>query len=128
MTLHVVYTHQCAACQAFYIPHDDVPCPRCGVFEEERFDYIPQAASSMRYNRDSYGAYTPPAWWVGSLGDHILSVLFGLFDGYEPVATSEDFETYLSDQLGRMNWGEQEYLCDHIKAIAVRVRQEMGLP
>jgi hypothetical protein len=39
MTLHIHYTHQCPSCGAYYIPCDkNVPCPRCGVVEQERFD------------------------------------------------------------------------------------------
>lgn len=35
MTMHVVYDHECPACEALYIPYDeDVPCPRCGIVEE----------------------------------------------------------------------------------------------
>lgn len=127
MTLHVVYNHQCPSCQAYYIPYDErVPCPRCGLIEEERYDYIPQAAASMRYNHRTGGSYTPGAWWVGSLGDHILSLLFGLFDGYEERKGAVGFEEYLVDRLLAMQWGEQEYLREHIHGIALRVREELG--
>jgi hypothetical protein len=128
MTLHVVYTHQCASCEAYYIPYDQVPCPRCGTVEEERFDYIPQAVDSMQYNKEGGGHYTPGAWWVGSLGDHILSVLFGLFDGYDSSGTTQSFHDYLVEQLGALQWGDQEYLRDHIRDIALRVRGHMNLP
>ena len=125
MTLHVVYTHQCGACQAYYIPYDDVPCPRCGQKETERFDYIPQAVESMRYNLQTGGSYTPGAWWVGSLGDHILSLLFGLFDGYEEQKGAVGFEEYLVDRLLAMQWGDQDYLREHLHGIALRVREEL---
>jgi hypothetical protein len=128
MTLHVVYTHQCASCEAYYIPYDRVGCPRCGTVEEERFDYIPQAAESLRYNKEGGGSYTPGAWWVGSLGDHILHLLFGLFDGYDASGGKEPFADYLTEHLGRMSWGEQEYLCDHVRDIALRVRAHLNMP
>jgi hypothetical protein len=128
MTLHVVYTHQCGACQAFYIPYDDVPCPRCGQTEAERFDYIPQAAASMRYNKETGGSYTPPAWWVSSLGDHILSLLFALFDGFSERHQHRSFDEYLSARLNEMTWGDQEYLKGHLEGIARRVRQELAAP
>jgi hypothetical protein len=128
MTLHVVYNHQCASCQAFYIPYDGVPCPRCGVVVEERFDYIPEAAASMRFNKDSGGSYTPGAWWVGSLGDHILSLLFGLFDAYDAHEGDQSFEEFATEYLGRMQWGDQEYLRDHVRGIALRVRRHLNLP
>jgi hypothetical protein len=128
MTMHVVYSHECGGCKAFYIPYDaEVPCPRCGIVELERFDYIPLAAASMRVNKDHGGSYTPGAWWVGSLGDHILSVLFGLFDSYEAQQGQVAFEPFLDDALQRMQWGEQEYLRGHVRGIAMRVRAELGV-
>lgn len=128
MTLHVVYSHECGGCGAFYIPFDkDVPCPRCGLVEAERFDYIPQAAASMRYNLESGGRYTPGAWWVGSLGDHILHLLFGLFDAYEAQRGQAEFEPFVTDRLARMDWGDQEYLRDHVRDIALCVRDHLGV-
>jgi len=127
MTMHVVYSHECPSCKAFYIPYDaDVPCPQCGQVEEERFDYIPQAAASMRYNRAG-GSYTPGAWWVGSLGDHILMLLFGIFDAYEAQQGQTAFEQFLDQRLAQSEWGDQEYMRDHLRGIAIRVRQELGV-
>ncbi len=127
MTMHVVYSHECPSCKAFYIPYDaDVPCPQCGQVEEERFDYIPQAAASMRYNRAG-GSYTPGAWWVGSLGDHILMLLFGIFAAYETQQGQTAFEQFLDQRLAQSEWGDQEYMRDHLRGIAIRVRQELGV-
>lgn len=124
MTLHITYSHQCPACEAFYIPYDDrVPCPKCGLVEEERFDYISQAAASLRFNKAG-GEYTPAAWWVGSLADHILSVLFPLFDARDE-GNPPDFRAFASEQLGRMEWGDQPYLKDHILGIAVRLHETL---
>ena len=128
MTMHVVYSHECPNCKAYYIPYDaDVPCPQCGQIEEERFDYIPQAAASMQVNKDSGGSYTPGAWWVGSLGDHILHLLFGLFDAYEAQRGQAPFEQFLDQRLAEMGWGDQEYMRTHLRGIALRVRDELGV-
>ncbi|WXG46619.1 MAG: hypothetical protein WED05_08190 [Candidatus Atabeyarchaeum deiterrae] len=62
MTLHINYDHQCPKCEAYYIPYDDVPCPRCGLVEKERFDHITRATRSLLFNLDNYGSYVPPAW------------------------------------------------------------------
>jgi hypothetical protein len=125
MTLHVVYTHECPQCEAFYIPYDQaIPCPRCGVVEAERFDYIPQAAASMQYNLEAGGSYTPGAWWVGSLGDHILSILFSLFDAYRQQPQT-NFADFARNTLSSMRWGDQAYLEGHIVGIAVRIHQEL---
>jgi len=127
MTMHVVYSHECPSCKAYYIPYDaDVPCPRCGLVEEERFDYIPQAAASMRVNKNSGGSYTPGAWWVGSLGDHILRLLFGIFDAYE-AQKGHVFEQFLEQLLAQMEWGDQDYMRHHLRGIALRVRGELGV-
>jgi hypothetical protein len=127
--MHVVYSHECETCKAYYIPYDtDVPCPRCGKVEIERFDYIPQAAASMRVNKSSSGTYTPGAWWVGSLGDHILMLLFGIFDAYEAQQQGgAPFEQFLEQRLAQMQWGDQAYLGAHLRGIALRVRQELGV-
>jgi hypothetical protein len=128
MTMHVVYSHECPTCKAFYIPYDsDVPCPRCGAVEKERFDYIPQAVDSMRINKQMGGTYTPGAWWIGSLGDHILSVLFGLFDGYKAQEGQMAFEPFIENALERMKWGDQDYLRTHIQGIALRVREGLDV-
>ncbi len=122
MTLHIPYSHQCGSCQAFYIPYDEtVPCPRCGTVETERFPYIPQAAGSVRFNLDSYGSYVPPAWYTGSLGDHILYILFNLFEGHRQQGESVDFTEFSAIMLGRMDWGDQAYLRQHVQDIALRV-------
>jgi hypothetical protein len=128
VTMHVVYSHECPNCKAYYIPYDaDVPCPRCGQLEEERFDYIPEAAASMQVNKMNGGSYTPGAWWVGSLGDHILMLLFGLFDAYEAQQGQAGFEQFLDQQFAQTQWGDQEYMRDHLRGIALRVRQELGV-
>jgi len=122
MTLHIVYDHQCPRCDAFYIPYDEaVPCPNCGEIEETRFDYISRAVASLEYNMKMTGSYMPAAWWVGSLGDHILYVLFQLLDRYRKEGAKSDFATFADDVLAAYQWGEQKYMMRHIYTIALRV-------
>jgi len=121
MTLHVVYDHRCPQCSAFYIPFDqDVPCPNCGAVEAERFDYVPQAAASLRYNLETQGSYVPAAWWVGSLGDHLLHLLFSVFEQYRKQE-AVDFSEFASIYLSSLKWGDQPYLRQHVLDIALRV-------
>lgn len=128
MTMHVTYSHECPTCKAYYIPYDaDVACPRCGLVEAERFDFIPQAAASMRVNKQYGGAYTPGAWWVSGLADHILMLLFGLFDDYERAKGESGFEQYLDQRLAQMQWGDQEYMRTHLRGIALRLSAELGV-
>ena len=125
MTLHVFYDHQCPKCDAHYIPYDEsVPCPQCGLIEEERIDYIGQVVDSMLFNKHE-GSYTPKAWWVGSLGDHILSILFLLFDSYEEESPG-GFGKFASSRLGQMDWGDQQYLRDHVLGIALRLHDRLN--
>ena len=124
MTLHVGFNHQCKTCEAFYIPYDkDVQCPKCGLVESKRLDFIPKAVLSLRFNKYE-GSYTPAAWWVGSFGDHILNILFGLLDAYEE-GKNGSFQDFVSSRLSRLDWGDQEYLQKHVLGIALRVHEEL---
>ena len=127
MTLHIHYEHQCPNCAAYYVPYDeDVPCPCCGLVEEERFDFVPQAAASAHFNLETQGSYIPTAWWVGSLGDHILHLLFPLLERNRTESTGQAFSDMARKALNQMNWGDQPYLCEHIHEIAVRVFEELS--
>lgn len=118
MTLHIVYDHQCTQCSAFYIPFEEnVHCPQCGKLENETFDFIPRAVDSLNFNKTKWGSFTPSAWWVGSFGDHVLNILFTLFDDYDQSGR-EDFDEFASDHLSELDWGEQTYLEEHIKSIS----------
>jgi len=129
MTWHVPYSHECDSCGASYIPYDsDVPCPRCGIVEKERFDYINQAALSMRYNKEMGGSYTPGAWYAASLGDHVLRLLFKLFDAYEEDKEKRTFESFLDDWLGKIQWGDHLYMPAYMRGLAARLRRELGVP
>jgi len=126
MSYHVVYNHECPKCGAYYIPFDQaVPCPRCGEVESERFDFISEAATSASINLMEGGHYVRGAWWVGSLGDHILSILFGVLDQHREDTTGRLFSDVAAEALARMKWGDQVYLRDHVHAIACRVRQHL---
>jgi hypothetical protein len=125
MTMHVVYDNQCKDCGGHYIPFDvNTSCPNCGMVGVEQFDYISQAVASMRVNKLE-GSYMPGAWWVGSLGDHILHIMFNLFDEYENNGQDKDFATFAGAFLPEMGWGEQKYLQKHVMEIAVRISQEL---
>ncbi len=124
MTTHVIYNHQCSNCQAFYIPYDlYVVCPNCGVLEGERFDFIPQAIASLKINKEYEGSFTPGAWLIQSLGDHILHILFNILGGFEARVVDEDFGVFLERALSAMNWDGQIYLREHIRGIALKVRR-----
>jgi hypothetical protein len=124
MTLHIHYNYRCQSCEAFYIPYGpDVACPRCGHHDVGNWiDFVPRAARSIDYNLARYGSYMPPAWFVGSLGDHILHILFGLFERFRTEANIRDFPEFAAIHLAAMNWGDQDYLRAHIAALAVEIQ------
>ena len=127
MTVHVHYEHRCAGCGAFFIPYEPgLPCPKCAAPAAEDFDFVPQAAASLRFNLQSYGSYLPPAWYVGSLGDHCLRLLFSAFEAWRTRPDpSESFDSALERKLGAMEWGDQLYMLGHVRDIARRVREEL---
>jgi hypothetical protein len=125
LTLHIHYNHQYPKCEAYYIPFDNaVPCPNCGLVEEERFDFVPKAAGSIMFNLHEYGSYAPDGWGVSSLGDHILLILFGVFESFR-LSRRSDFEVFTKERLSKAEYGDQKYLEKHIYEIAVRVYEEM---
>ena len=127
MTMHITYDHQCAKCGAYYIPYDEVPCPNCGLVESERFDFIPQAAKSLRFNKSKDGTFLPPAWWATSLGDNILGYLFPLFETSD-IDRPTDFDSFADAWLASMDWGHRPYLKDHVLGMARRLADELARP
>ena len=102
MSLHVGYDYQCPDCGADYIPYDaDVICPRCGVLEPECFDFIPKAVESLKFNKAD-GSYLPAAWYVGNISDHILQLLFYLFDAYEESGRGE-FQQFAASWFAQLD-------------------------
>ena len=126
MTLHIVYEHQCPKCGAYYIPYDkNIPCPKCGVTENERFEYIPLAMKSLLFNLGKYGSYMPLGWWAGSFGDHILNILFHIFEGFRREEKQDNFDSFTRKFLSQMKWDDQDYLEKHIHSMAIRIHKEL---
>jgi len=120
MSLHIGYDHQCPDCSASYIPYDsDVSCPKCGHMESERFDFVPEAIESMKYNKLD-GKYTPPAWLDGDISDHILLLLFWLFDAYE-ASDNINFELFASEWFPELDWQDQQYMCQYMVRLGCRI-------
>lgn len=125
MPHHVVFDHQCPACEAEYIPYDaDVPCPNCGKVEEKRFDFVAEALKSLRFNQQRDGTFLPPAWWATSLGDQVLGILFPLFEEAD-VEKPRDFDAFAVAWLEDQDWGHRTHLKDHVLQIARRLADEL---
>jgi len=117
MTFHAYYNHECQNCGAYYIPYDEtVPCPRCSIVEQECFDFIPLAVASLQYNLGRGGSYIPA---------NVLRILFHIFETYRIASGGGPFADMTREALKRMDWGDQEYLRDHIAAIAERIHEQL---
>jgi hypothetical protein len=102
-----------------------VPCPQCGLVEPERYDFIPTAVCSVRWNIDMYGSYVPGAWFVGGLGDHLLLIVFTIFERWNKQQ-ERGFPAAIGDELSfRGDWGDQAYLKPHITLLAQRIYDDM---
>ena len=78
----------------------------------------------MRFNKIEGGSYVPTAWATTSFGDHILTLLFSLYFSYEYYKPT-NFREFAESHLSETNWGDTEYLKDHVFGIALRVHEEL---
>lgn len=130
MTFHITYDHKCPECGAFYIPYnEEVKCPRCGKKEDETFGFIPKAIASLENNLLRYDSYIPGAWYVSSLADHILLLLFRVFEVYRNKETEKSFRQFSKELLEKNKWkGEgknQEYLKGHVHNISLGIYRRL---
>jgi hypothetical protein len=125
MTIHINNSHKCPSCDAFYIPYDeDVPCPKCGKIEKENFDFfMPLALESLMFNKKQ-GSFIPPMWYVSSFGDHVLHLLFPIFEAYGAKKPG-NFRRFAAKRLSKLDWGKQKYLEKHLLEIAVRLEKKI---
>ena len=112
MTLHINYEHKCQRCGTNYIPFDtDVPCPKCGLVESERYDLVGTAVESTLYNLKRYGSYKPWAWRESTFGDRILLRLFHVLQADYDAGGVPPFEERVDTWVNTvMNWGDEVYL------------------
>lgn len=123
MTLHIDFNYECMKCKANYIPYsEEICCPSCGYKGQKTFDYIGEAVESLKFNKAD-GSYKPGAWLTTSFGDHILSILFPIFDGFDKLSTNDynQFSLYAKEKLDKMDWTSVEYLKEHVHQIAVLI-------
>jgi hypothetical protein len=128
MTLHVPYDHYdhcCPECGAKYIPYDNVPCPRCGLVEKERFDFIPLAVESLLFNLDRYGTFTPYAWNLSTLADRIMLVLFSIFEKDRLLEDENPFSSIAKQHIDKVDFGDDEYINTHVHEIALAVKERI---
>ena len=122
MTIHIQLKDiKCSKCSVPFIPFQtNFKCPNCDEATDEFFDFIPEMVDSMKQHKLKYGKFTPDAWYVGSLAEHIQRILFGAFDILEMDKPAKPDE-FLNDYLNKTEWGDQQYLQKHVQDIALAV-------
>lgn len=127
MSLHLPLDHQCAHCEAYYIPYDAaVVCPQCGANEETVYPgFINHAVESANFNLQHGGSYIPEAWFVGSFGDHILKLTFSILEAARFSDSDEPFETLARTWIDKIDFQDQEYLREHLLDIVKAVHQRL---
>lgn len=128
MTYHIAYDYQCQACGADFIPYEEqLPCPKCGIAAQTWLGYARSAAESLNVNLQSRGSYMPGAFWVGTLGDRVLYLLFQTFERWRLTEPNPDFSEHLREDLPKIDFEPQhEYLREHIRIIALRTFEALG--
>ncbi|WXG46620.1 MAG: hypothetical protein WED05_08195 [Candidatus Atabeyarchaeum deiterrae] len=58
------------------------------------------------------------------MGDHILQILFGIFEKFEK-SEEKDIRKFSEDCLSEADWTGQKYFESHISRIASRVHEEI---
>jgi hypothetical protein len=127
MTLHISYEHKCQRCGSDYIPFDaDVPCPKCGLVESERYDLVGTAVESTLYNLKRYGSYKPWAWRESTFGDRILLRLFHVLQADHDAGGVPPFEERVDTWVNTvMDWGDAAYLAPYFSRVCLRVYGEL---
>jgi hypothetical protein len=126
MTLHIHSDHRCSQCEAWYVPYDKaVPCPRCGLVEESRVDFVPRAVSSARINLREQGSYQPAAWAVSCYADHLMLLLFMILECHRKGVPTRPFGEVARECVETMDWGDQPYGKEYLYQLALRVHVEL---
>jgi hypothetical protein len=116
----------CPKCKAYYIPYEkNIPCPRCGHLERKHVNFINKAVDSAIFNLELYGSYFPPFWYEGSLGDHVLRIIFILLERHKMDPNGKSFNDVARETLEQMEWKDQQYLKNHIYSIAKKVYKKL---
>lgn len=127
MTLHSNHNwyseFNCPQCNALYVPYSkEVCCPKCGKCEEKDSDFIRLAISSIRFNRQEFQSYVPDAWYTGCFSDHILQLLFHIFEAYRlSQDSSVEFKSFVERWISKVDFGEHDYTRQHLLNAALDV-------
>ncbi|MCG2699618.1 hypothetical protein L6274_00970 [Candidatus Parcubacteria bacterium] len=128
MTLHIKKPNfKCSQCGAIFVPYKKgIKCPKCGIEIKEdiseHLNFIDMLAGSMKVHKMQFGRYFPGAWYVGSMSDHIQSLIFQTFDSMECDSEHGKEKEYLSNLINKMKCeNDREYFKNYLKEIAFKV-------
>ena len=114
-------------CEACYIPYSkEITCPNCGNEENKECDFIDLAAKSLDFNMACFESYIPGAWYTGCYSDHILSLLFNIFEAYRTENEQNlDFAAFAKNSVDAIKFGKQEYAHQHLMQITTAVYKKL---
>lgn len=116
-------THQCAQCEAFFLPFEQgLPCPRCGSPATEFYDFLTDAIAGLTIHKRQYGRFSPGAFFVGGLAEHVFLLLCNALDAIDGAV---DFQDAMRRHLDSCDWGDQAYLRSHVYDIALRIDKKL---
>lgn len=129
--MHIRYNHECPKCQALYIPYDkEVPCPKCGLVEKTRFDFLPQAVRSCLANLDRHASFLPLGWYYSSDADYLQMLIFKMLNKHRKTDNTKSFAAVAREFIDTLNWDDwkwedRDYDKEFIFNLACRVHEEI---
>jgi hypothetical protein len=126
-SIQVNITHKCAGCGALYVPYDlHVPCPRCGVVERQRCDFVSNAVRILLHNLEHHKTFLPDGWIAESFADYVLAVLLEIFHAYTASKTDKTFYEFSHEMLeDKVDLPRNTYLAGHMHTLAMRMYEEL---
>ena len=98
----------------------EMTCPKCGRLitnlPHDETLFYENAISTMSYYKKDHGFYRPLGFYVGSMGDMMLSAAYQFFDWLEQEKPA-DKQAFLDDFIEKIKLGDAsaEYLRKHCK-------------
>ena len=122
MTIHIsTKKFFCPKCSVELIPFKiNFKCPNCGESVGEFLDFVAGIFDAMDYHKEKYGNFMPPAWYTGSLVDHVSQIVFRMFDAIE-AKKPDNPELFIKEFLDKGDWSGYKYRHKHTEEIALAV-------
>jgi len=118
---------QCPNCGAYYVPYaKHINCPKCGKNESRESEFIGLAVTSLRHNMKKWKSYMAKAWFKGCFSDHMLYLVFFVFEAFVQKGEKTEFENFVSEEIASIDFEDQEYLRKHLLEMVLDIRKEMS--